>query len=90
MEGGEREEDPLESSVARLPGRGAAAPGWTRPATGTGKSGVLLLPIAMICINSPTPWNNAGVRDYVMDSGEWSIPTTYTPMENPRLGLCLT
>lgn len=34
VEVGEREEDPPESSVARLPGRGAAALGWTRPATG--------------------------------------------------------
>lgn len=34
-EGGERGEDPLESSAARLLGQGAAAPGSTRPATGT-------------------------------------------------------
>lgn len=35
VEEGEREEDPLESFAATLLGRGAAALGWTRPATGT-------------------------------------------------------
>lgn len=35
VEGGETVVDPLESSAARLLGQGAAAPGWTRPATGT-------------------------------------------------------
>lgn len=34
-EGGEREEDPLQSSAARLLGRGAAVHGSTRPAAGT-------------------------------------------------------
>ncbi len=34
-EEGETEVDPLESSAARLLGQGAAAPGWTRPATGS-------------------------------------------------------
>ena len=37
VEAGEREEDPQESSAARLLGQGAAAPGWTRPASGTGE-----------------------------------------------------